>query len=723
MHKFNDIIKKHNIKIPIIQRDYVQGRTSKKTNKIRKDFLNSIFKALNEDKKLHLEFIYGNIKENCFIPLDGQQRLTTIFLIHWYFSKKEAKEISQDLSKFTYETRASSREFCNKLVSNYIDFEADLLSAQIKDSSWFLPFWENDPTIKAMLVTIDDIHAIFGENSFYDRLDNIVFDFLPMEEFNLDDDLYIKMNARGKPLTDFENFKAAFEKHLTKIDFKLKEEFSTKIDNIWTDYFWSFSVKNNKYIIDDFFMRYFSYLSEMLYYRNNRETLREGVDFQLVETIYTSKDEIRFLFDSLDNINKILSLLPEIFSENEYAAGKVCLFDKDINLLEKMINGKNLNIQESILLFIVINYFVFNKDSGDLTNLLDLLRIARNLTYRNRHRKTGKTIYTNDMSYEDVQAQLKLYLSFINKNVYKELAKLDEYDLVNTKITKNSFEQERSKAQFIKNNHDIKEIIFCFEDLEHIKGDIYNFLTDDVEQLTKRYNAVKEIFSNEDSLIIRSMLTENDYALKIGWTYLGDKYFFGKKEEWEVILTARISHDNNWFRDFFESYLDSYYENGESLEEMISTYLKNEDGLKQDDMWRYHFVKYPEMTTRYSELSKDRNVYSWKGSYSMEKMGGSNLNAYHLNPFIHTAAQKLTSLVSYMIQYDDVSYLEYGKITIYSLEEGWGVVAEDGSIPDSIINKFNMTVNNEDNHILEHTDRRDRIEIIEDFICDLESQK
>lgn len=36
----------------------------------------------------------------------------------------------------------------------------------------------------------------------------IVFYYLPLKKFGLSDDLYVKMNARGKALTPFENFKA-----------------------------------------------------------------------------------------------------------------------------------------------------------------------------------------------------------------------------------------------------------------------------------------------------------------------------------------------------------------------------------------------------------------------------------------------------------------------------------------------------------------------------------
>lgn len=84
-----------------------------------------IFSSLIQDNPLELDFIYGYTKtiENtdgstyeAFYPLDGQQRLTTLFLLHWYIAAKEghlqnAGEVLS-LSRFTYEIRHSSRVFC-----------------------------------------------------------------------------------------------------------------------------------------------------------------------------------------------------------------------------------------------------------------------------------------------------------------------------------------------------------------------------------------------------------------------------------------------------------------------------------------------------------------------------------------------------------------------------------------------------------------------------------
>ncbi len=120
----------YSIEIPIIQRDYVQGRDSEKAKEVRKNFLDDIFLALAKNEKFHLDFVYGSLEENKFIPIDGQQRLTTLLLLHWYFSKKEKKNF---IIKFTYKTRVSSREFCDILFNFKIDFTRESIRDQIQN--------------------------------------------------------------------------------------------------------------------------------------------------------------------------------------------------------------------------------------------------------------------------------------------------------------------------------------------------------------------------------------------------------------------------------------------------------------------------------------------------------------------------------------------------------------------------------------------------------------
>ena len=112
---FWQFLSKYSIEIPIIQRDYAQGRDGQE--KLRQSFLENIRQALEGEKTIKLDFVYGSEKHGVLYPLDGQQRLTTLWLLHWYVALMAEKlpEASSILSKFTYETRISSREFCRQL--------------------------------------------------------------------------------------------------------------------------------------------------------------------------------------------------------------------------------------------------------------------------------------------------------------------------------------------------------------------------------------------------------------------------------------------------------------------------------------------------------------------------------------------------------------------------------------------------------------------------------
>ena len=74
----------------------------------------------------------------------------------------------------------------------------------------------------------------------------ITFQLLDLKNFGLSDDLYIKMNARGKPLTPFETFKARYEqelagqfngvtRHIGKQKFSIAEFVARRMDTTWAD--------------------------------------------------------------------------------------------------------------------------------------------------------------------------------------------------------------------------------------------------------------------------------------------------------------------------------------------------------------------------------------------------------------------------------------------------------------------------------------------------------
>ena len=290
---FWSLLESKKIVIPIIQRDYAQGREGKEF--LRERFLCQLFDALKEDAKpLVLDFVYGSVEEDTLYPLDGQQRLTTLWLLHWYLAlcAGTLKEDKAVLQRFSYETRVSSRTFCQKLCSIEIDKKYEPknhdIRSFIRNQRWYYSAYDQDPTIQSMLRMLkgtdvkdsnkiditDGIEEYYVKRKFteekakalLERLKDeenapVKFYLLNMEDKNmpLTDDLYIKMNARGKILTDFENFKADLLKYKEKQsdrEYLIPENdrFSVLMDTDWTNIFWHFRSTENH--IDEIYMSF-----------------------------------------------------------------------------------------------------------------------------------------------------------------------------------------------------------------------------------------------------------------------------------------------------------------------------------------------------------------------------------------------------------------------------------------------------------------------------------
>lgn len=108
--------------------------------------------------------MFGKIMGERLIPLDGQQRLTTLFLLHWLLARHaggprwgEARLI---LEKFSYETRTSSRDFCRALCLEEFVLTGGPIRELLLDQPWFQHAWRSDPTVTAMLKTLSFLHSL-----------------------------------------------------------------------------------------------------------------------------------------------------------------------------------------------------------------------------------------------------------------------------------------------------------------------------------------------------------------------------------------------------------------------------------------------------------------------------------------------------------------------------------------------------------------------------------
>lgn len=553
------INKKLKISIPIIQRDYAQGR--KDAASIRGKFLDEIFNRLDNDENLFLDFVYGSIEDDKFIPIDGQQRLTTLFLLHLYFAKKERRDCEY-LKDFTYETRSSSREFCKKLVYADIDFNKDEISLAIKNYSWFMPFWENDPTVKSMLVMIDAIHDKFKNSTFYDRLENIKFSFLELKEFGLTDDLYIKMNARGKPLSEFENFKAEFEK-------ELPQEIKAKLDNEWLDLFWGLKDSDKENIdlssVDKRYMAFFDGVAlNFAIFKQEIKDVEEAKNFKTLDFFLNNKETIEYIIKILDELCNIL-LVKE--------------------LLKNFTDIKGNFAYETRANFFALSMFLINfgaqKLGGDFYK--EYKRITSNVT--------------RDFNIDSI-LKLRQVFEFINEicekceseDIFKLLEGFNDKQPESFKTIDFYKWQEKKKLKLIQSNKGWIDAISEAEKHWYLGSNLtflIDFAKDDVKEFERYYKKFNKIFKEgrENFLFQRALLAKGDYLVKRGYGYGGEYFSFCN------FNNNPRDKDDNWRSLFFDK----------DKSQILKELLKDERNLEKiiDDFdktdWRYYFIKYPQI--------------------------------------------------------------------------------------------------------------------------------
>lgn len=495
---FWNLISNYRIEIPIIQRDYAQGRLGKEY--LRKSFLSGIKQALDNAEILKLDFVYGVEMQGGLQPLDGQQRLTTLWLLHWYIALRAGKldEACEKLKNFTYETRISSREFCENLcyASNFSNYkDGENIVVFIKKRTWFYASWKQDPTIQAMLNMlegtkladkqgkdlVDGIEELFKETNsetfvkYWENLTSenasIIFYYLPLKNFGLSDDLYIKMNARGKQLTDFENFKADLIGHIQKKANDEEEEtwkdlldpqngIPNKIDTEWTDVFWHSNQMSGK--VDEAFFAFLNryFLNYTIAYADAKEDSKvwklygpKSNDSMILYEGFDVYAEILKTTIPLDNLSKLFKNLSELFKnlrlENrdnhksimEYLPLWFNRFDFIPTYTDN--DGKSISTltqAQRVIFFGICRYFEQCSTFNELC-FKRWMRVVCNLVEN-----------TNIGTVDAMIARIKLIheLSGHIENIYEFLA--NEDNATESKASQEQLSEEREKAKQILHN-------------------------------------------------------------------------------------------------------------------------------------------------------------------------------------------------------------------------------------------------------------------------------
>ena len=636
------------IEIPLLQRDYAQGRPDPQATRIRGRFLDSLIAAATGGGDLSLDFVYGELKGGALLPLDGQQRLTTLFLLHWYLAARCGRlSDDQPWKSFTYSTRASARLFCEHLVACNPDFSGTTPSGWLTDQPWFMQTWDQDPTVQSMLVVLDDIdHRMSGQDcsAAWLRLVDaeapaITFHVLPLEDMGLSDDVYIKMNSRGKPLTAFEMFKARFEKLLESRSPEHARSFALNIDTVWADIFWTCSDQNG--IVDDAMLRYMRFATDMCGWLHSRVAIA-GIDEEaLAVSVYgpnnpAGEGSIRLLFGLLEVWEKtdVNAWFDSLFVPSKGMAShpwqqndpvrlfrpadrsNCSLFEACCRSYDSGGRNRDFGWPEALLFYATIVH-----KQNQTPEPHRRLRIIRNLIEGS----------PNELRSDRMPALVADVFSVMNGGALSQIAGF------NKKI---HAADEEAKAAFVLQHPAIEPALRELEDHPLLRGCLVAFELDE-KRFEQRARAFAELFADDANLVLvtGALLAAGNYSVCIR-----DRVFlFGSSRNalpWRELLTSSTRSGMAQTRDTMAVLLDHVSARGqvtvaEALTDFTSAWLARREKAEHYD-WRYYFVRYDVMRSGASGryVGEDGRL-----GYSVCMLNKIQMNSYYRDPYLQAIRQ------------------------------------------------------------------------------------
>lgn len=613
-YTFWRLIQENEVQIPQVQRDYVYGRTvgSGKEAAVLSGLLSEFKRVLEseEGEQIVLDFVYGDIHKHSdqseyLIPLDGQQRLTTLYLLHIYAAVKQSIKESEEsdeprrlpdraevLAKFSYETRTSASTLCDKLVNHFIqklNLE-ESISSQIESDPLYLPSYDFDPTIKSIKNVLDRIQEVFADtDDMWRKLtcedDRISFDYLPMNDYKLSDELYIKMNSRGKFLTKYELFKSDFLGYIQeKFGIEERRKFSIWTDVNLTNIAWRLR-KDNKdknvndidgYLLD-FYQNIFNYMfylkkagkvASKASFTDVLEDQNDWILFNLVlKTIEGSSND--GLFD--DEWNRYF------YCDKDSVLGKpdrIRLFtprEKNHVFRRAFANGRMLNAEYLYLHSMIL----LNQSDYSQQDKFNKLRVIRNVTI-------NSNFYMREDNLHLMLTELTAFLNNIrfistgpeDKVIFQELQ-------ISEEIQKNALEP------------DIYNDLLQYENHKFLKAALGLFVASGKLNVLPKFN---ELFSDSSETMTRDLnraLLLDDveymqYTTAMETSTHKKRFFAVNSESWNSFLAPNSDrHNQEAIIDIIAK--DSFPSTPEKLKDYIHKGLKGID----TQSWKYYIIKYP----------------------------------------------------------------------------------------------------------------------------------
>jgi len=645
------------IEIPIIQRDFAQGRPDDETTAMRHRFIDAIVRAATTDSDLGLDFVYGEVRGGLLRPLDGQQRLTTLFLLHWYVASRTGKlDPAAPWLRFSYATRPTARDFSAAIAKHPYPGGSQAPSLWITDQPWYVYPWRQDPTITSMLVVLDAIHERIDQpqTNFPDvwsRLADptklgIWFLFLPVSDMDYGEDLYIKMNSRGKPLTQFEVFKADLEGELRPVLSKDQHEhLKTSIDRTWADLLWEYERNGSgDFVIDDEFIRYLTFIIDVCEWRDGNPDRRWHDATKSRERLLEDRARLafadpanpeatrnrEFFFHAFDTWAGVSPAdeFAKLFTAGGTGEGPLpLLVSTSPDLFGACLSryGADFSFAETLMLFAVL----LAREPDRQISFVDLNRRLRSL------RNLAESAFLESK-------RMTEYVATVERLIGD--GTLEGAQGFNAEWSAD----ERLKWEFMDAHPDATDPLQLLEDRTVVRGRLFAFdlEVDTIDRRSKAFAAVANTPLRD--LLGAALLTKGDYSRDVGWDakrrQLGSS---ARDDSWRDLLTTGSRASTARTRGPLMALLDDCADRLASdldatavLNAICAEWLAEREVRRYFD-WRYYLVRYPGARSSMGEGYFHNDGYDeTRGGFSYRRLimlSGGNYGAYFTDSILRAA--------------------------------------------------------------------------------------
>lgn len=536
------------IVIPDLQRDYCWAETivAREDNpSLVQCYVDDLIKSsISPSTEMKMGLLYGyEYPRNSVQLCDGQQRLTTLFLVCGAccqilklsankfnsFLIKQAESILSvnGASRLQYGVRDSTLSFLNNLV------ESGSFCSNVNNLEWFSGEYAKDPSVRNIVLALNQIVAKVNNSTTAKLLltfilHKITFLYFDMQSREYSEEQYVILNTTGKLLTPTEHIKPKLLGLLAD-DINLLEKYSEKWEG-WEQFIWDHRLPDDNFTVDEWFDRLLKifYLTENASEGSNAE--KEGKDYIPYQRILQGKIKYDFPLYSKESVLSTLDRIDQFFYvanfvyQNKIALstgfsnsdGKIPMTDIWKYLADD--NWATLsNLQQSVAVFCVLNKALLNK--VEKTMLLSLCSRVLDFAW--------------------VQAQYKSE----NQDVAKFLAFIDSIDINGMSIYKAAqsndiFSVSLKDFKFkllsnIKNCDEIGELELALMKIAHLqtsKAQI-SYVSKVLDEITPKnlnllcHNLIKTT-ENISPLLRKALLTYGEYYISNGSCHWGARYDF-----------------------------------------------------------------------------------------------------------------------------------------------------------------------------------------------------